>query len=97
MGDVWSQLCASGEGRTFAFAFDSTRNFSLCARRTWIESREAAKDDVAAKIRVSASVDDHRRWLDDYVELGVDRVFCFNVCQNQREYIDTFGPVLPAR
>jgi probable non-F420 flavinoid oxidoreductase len=48
-------------------------------------------DDVAKKFPISSDLDHHGRVLADYAELGVDRVFCFNVCRNQDAYIDTFG------
>ena len=52
--------------------------------------------DIAARIRVSSNLDDHRRWLAEYAELGVDRVMCLNVGPNQAQFIDAFGrDVLP--
>jgi len=36
-------------------------------------------------------------WIQEYVQAGVNEVYCFNVGKNQRELIDVFGErVLPA-
>jgi hypothetical protein len=41
---------------------------------------------------VSAGVE----WIQEYVQAGVNEVYCFNVGKNQRELIDVFGErVLP--
>jgi G6PDH family F420-dependent oxidoreductase len=53
-------------------------------------------DDVAQRIRISADLGRHAEWLHDYVELGVDTVYLFNVNRHQREFIDAFAAkVLP--
>lgn len=60
-------------------------------------TRDVTPDDVGRRLRVSARLEEHARWLQDYVALGVDEVYCFNVGRNQREYIAAFGrEVLPA-
>ena len=46
--------------------------------------------------RVSSSLEQHRDWIAEYVELGVDQVFCFNVAKDQRRFIEAFAEkVLP--
>ena len=53
-------------------------------------------DDVAQGVRVSADLGQHAAWLHDYVSLGVDAVYLFNVNREQRAFIDAFGArVLP--
>jgi hypothetical protein len=48
-------------------------------------------------VRVSAESGQHAEWLHEYVELGVDAVYCFNVNREQRPFIETFGArVIPA-
>jgi probable non-F420 flavinoid oxidoreductase len=60
-------------------------------------SRFVTPDDVAEGVRVSADPARHVEWLRDYVELGVEEVYLFNVGKNQRDYIEAFGEhVLPA-
>ena len=60
-------------------------------------TRNATPEDVAGKIRVSASLAEHTEWLQEYQELGVDEVYCFHVGREQRAFIDAFGEkVLPA-
>ena len=52
--------------------------------------------DVAQTLRVSSSLQQHAEWIRDYIELGVDEVYCFNAGKNQKEYIEAFGErVLP--
>ena len=59
-------------------------------------SKYVTPDDVAGLLRVSSSLEQHAEWLAEYVELGVDEVYCFDVGKNQREYIEAFGAdVLP--
>ena len=54
-------------------------------------------DDVAERIRVSADLERHAEWLQEYVELGVEAVYLFNVNRGQRAFIEAFGErVLPA-
>jgi len=53
-------------------------------------------DDVAQRIRVSADLAQHAAWLQEYVELGAEAVYLFNVNRHQRAFIDAFGErVLP--
>lgn len=59
-------------------------------------TRDVTPDEVAKSVRVSADLDEHAAWLGAYRELRVERVYCFNVGRNQREFIDAFGErVLP--
>jgi G6PDH family F420-dependent oxidoreductase len=53
-------------------------------------------NDVANGVRVSADLSRHTAWLHEYVELGIDAVYLFNVNRGQRAFIDAFGErVLP--
>jgi len=53
-------------------------------------------EDVAQGVRVSADLAQHAAWLEEYVELGIDAVYVFNVNRTQRPFIDAFGErVLP--
>lgn len=54
-------------------------------------SKSITADDVARSMRVSSSLERHAEWIRDYIELGVEEVYCFNVGKNQREYIEAFG------
>lgn len=59
-------------------------------------AKYVTEDDVANGLRVSSDLARHVAWIEDYVELGVDEVYLFNVGKNQEEYIDAFGAkVLP--
>ena len=54
-------------------------------------------EDVASGLRVSSDLGRHAEWIGEYVNAGVNEVYCFNVGKNQREFIDVFGEhVLPA-
>jgi coenzyme F420-dependent glucose-6-phosphate dehydrogenase len=60
-------------------------------------TRDVTPAMVAKSIRVSSSIEQHRDWIGEYVELGVNQVFCFNVAKDQRRFIDAFAErVLPA-
>ena len=60
-------------------------------------SRYVTPDDLARTVRISSSLERHAEWLHQYVELGVDAVYCFEVSRNQRAFIEAFGEhVLPA-
>ena len=59
-------------------------------------TKYVTEDDVAKKLRVSSDLARHAEWINDYVELGVDEVYCFNAGKNQGEFIEAFGrAVLP--
>jgi probable non-F420 flavinoid oxidoreductase len=68
--------------------------------RTPAEFEAAARfvtpNDVAHGVRVSADLARHAAWLHDYVELGIDAVYVFNVNRSQRAFIEAFAErVLP--
>lgn len=53
--------------------------------------------DMQGPVRCSASLEQHREWIQQCLELSFDRVFLHNVGRNQREFISAFGEeVLPA-
>jgi probable non-F420 flavinoid oxidoreductase len=53
-------------------------------------------NDVANGVRISSDLARHAAWLHEYVELGIDAVYLFNVNRGQRAFIDAFGErVLP--
>lgn len=59
-------------------------------------SRTATADDVAKGVRISSDLGQHAEWLRAYVELGIDRVYLFDVTRNQSAFIEAFGrSVLP--
>ena len=59
-------------------------------------SQFVTEKDVAGTIRISSDVARHVEWIQEYVQAGVNEVYCFNVGKNQREFIDVFGDrVLP--
>ena len=59
-------------------------------------SQFVTPDDVAEGIRISSDAARHAEWIGEYVNAGVNEVYCFNVGKNQREFIDAFAEVLPA-
>jgi probable non-F420 flavinoid oxidoreductase len=53
-------------------------------------------DDVRQSVLVSSDLGQHRRWIEEMLELGVDRVILHEVGRAQRRFIDRFGAeVLP--
>jgi coenzyme F420-dependent glucose-6-phosphate dehydrogenase len=55
------------------------------------------REDVRARVRISADADDHVRWLREYVEMGFEEINLHNVCREEQErFIEVFGErVLP--
>jgi alkanesulfonate monooxygenase SsuD/methylene tetrahydromethanopterin reductase-like flavin-dependent oxidoreductase (luciferase family) len=54
-------------------------------------------DDVAETLRISSDTERHAEWIQEYLEIGVDEIYCFNAGKNQREFIEAFAThVLPA-
>lgn len=45
------------------------------------------EDDLDDYVRISADLNDHSRWIDEYEKLGFDTVVLHNVGRNQKEFI----------
>ncbi|WGW12971.1 TIGR03557 family F420-dependent LLM class oxidoreductase [Saxibacter everestensis] len=53
-------------------------------------------EDFDGRMVISADPDDHRAYIQKFVNLGFDRIYLHNVGRNQKEWIDVFGKeVLP--
>jgi len=53
-------------------------------------------EDFEGRMIISADPDDHRVYIQKFVDLGFDRIYLHNVGRNQRQWIDVFGrDVLP--
>jgi len=53
-------------------------------------------EDFAGRMVISADPDEHRAYIQKFVDLGFDRIYLHNVGRNQRAWIDTFArDVLP--
>ncbi|NMR19622.1 TIGR03557 family F420-dependent LLM class oxidoreductase [Cellulomonas fimi] len=53
-------------------------------------------EDFEGRMVISADPDEHRAYIQKFVDLGFDRIYLHNVGRNQREWIDTFArDVLP--
>jgi coenzyme F420-dependent glucose-6-phosphate dehydrogenase len=53
-------------------------------------------EDFEGRMVISADPDEHRAYIQRFVDLGFDRVYLHNVGRNQREWIDVFSrDVLP--
>lgn len=53
-------------------------------------------EDFEGRLLISEDPDAHRAYIQQYVDLGFDRIYLHNVGRNQREWIETFGrDVLP--
>jgi len=54
-------------------------------------------EDFDGRMLISSDPDAHRKEIQKFLDLGVNRVYLHNVGRNQQEWIDTFGrDVLPA-
>jgi len=59
-------------------------------------ARMVRPEDFAGRIPVSSDPDVHRAHIQQYLDLGFDRIYLHNVGRNQREFLDVFGrEVLP--
>ena len=62
-----------------------------------VAARLVRPDDVAAKVLVSADLQQHAGWLQEYAALGFDDIALHHVGQDLDPFIDAFGEhVLPA-
>jgi G6PDH family F420-dependent oxidoreductase len=54
-------------------------------------------EDFNGRMLISSDLDAHRKEIQKFLDLGVDRVYLHNVGRNQKEWIEAFGrDVLPA-
>ncbi|RZJ63564.1 MAG: LLM class flavin-dependent oxidoreductase [Flavobacterium sp.] len=52
--------------------------------------------DMEKHVRISSSLNQHKKWIEQDLSLGIDRVILHNVNRNQKEFIEDFGAeVLP--
>jgi probable non-F420 flavinoid oxidoreductase len=96
---------AATEDEAQAIAYDQWRSNVFPPPICWdLDSVEAfdtvaervRPDDMAASVRISADPGQHAEWLQEYVDLGFDRIYLHHVGQQQDYFIDTFGEqVLP--
>ena len=60
-------------------------------------ARSVRPEDFEERMLVSSDPDKHRAGIQQFLDLGFDRIYLHNVGRNQREFLDTFGrEVLPA-
>ena len=96
---------ASTDEEARANAFDQWR-FNVTASDLGADLRsvrhfEAATahvrpEDMDGAVRISADLGQHREWIAQDLELGVQGIFLHNVGRNQEQFIDAFGErVLP--
>ncbi|TFB77525.1 TIGR03557 family F420-dependent LLM class oxidoreductase [Cryobacterium flavum] len=53
-------------------------------------------EDFEGRMIISADPDEHRKYIQRFVDLGFDRIYLHNVGRNQKQWIDVFGAsVLP--
>lgn len=67
----------------------SVRHFDAAA--TYVRA-----EDLDGSVRISSDLGQHREWIHQDLELGVQGIFLHNVGHNQQQFIETFGKdVLP--
>ena len=60
-------------------------------------ARLVRPEDFDGRMLISSDLDAHRKEIQKFLDLGVDRVYLHNVGRNQKEWIEAFGrEVLPA-
>jgi coenzyme F420-dependent glucose-6-phosphate dehydrogenase len=86
---VHEQWAGNVLGKELLANLRTPKEFEAAAQFTSIE-------DVCARMPVSSDLALHLDRLQQYIELGVDDVYLFNVTPYQREFIEAFGErVLP--
>jgi probable non-F420 flavinoid oxidoreductase len=59
-------------------------------------SRDVPAERVAGTVHISADLDRHRAWLEEYAGLGFDEIYLHHVGTDQRAFVEAFGEhVLP--
>jgi coenzyme F420-dependent glucose-6-phosphate dehydrogenase len=54
------------------------------------------RDEVLAKLRISADLNQHIAWIEEYIELGFTNIHIHNLNRDQRTFIEAYGErVLP--
>jgi coenzyme F420-dependent glucose-6-phosphate dehydrogenase len=54
------------------------------------------RDEVRAKLRISADLNEHIDWIHEYIELGFSSIYIHNLNRDQRPFIEAYGDrVLP--
>jgi coenzyme F420-dependent glucose-6-phosphate dehydrogenase len=58
-------------------------------------ARMVRPEHFEGRLHISADPDTHRRYLQGFLDLGVDRIYLHNVGRNQREFLEVFGRDVP--
>ena len=62
----------------------------------WSTAKLVRAEDFEGRMVISSDPDEHRAYIQRFVDLGFDRVYLHNVGRNQAEWIEVFGrDVLP--
>ena len=60
-------------------------------------AKEVTQEDVAKMVHISANLEEHVQWLQQYIDLGFENLILHNVNREQQLFIRDFGrEVLPA-
>ncbi|MEP6482586.1 MAG: LLM class F420-dependent oxidoreductase, partial [Rhodoglobus sp.] len=59
-------------------------------------ARSVRPEDFEGRVFISSDTDKHRAHIQQYLDLGFDRIYLHNAGRNQREWLEVFGrDVLP--
>jgi probable non-F420 flavinoid oxidoreductase len=47
--------------------------------------------DIHQKVRISADIEDHVRWIEEYIKQGFEHIYINNVNRNQKKFIEDYG------
>lgn len=97
---------ANSESEAEALAYDQWRSNVFPPPICWdlemaehfdVLSEHVTLDQVRSVVNISADLEMHIVWLQEYAALGFDRVYLHHVGQDQMQFIETFGAkVLPS-
>src|SRR4051812_24312341 len=61
-----------------------------------IATRFVRPEDMRESVLVSADLNRHAKWLQEFIELGFEEIHLHQVSRKQRAFVDTFGTrILP--
>lgn len=58
-------------------------------------ARGVGPEEIRAAVRISASLEQHHKWISEYIDLGFHTVILHNVNRWQEQFIHDFGQIIP--
>jgi coenzyme F420-dependent glucose-6-phosphate dehydrogenase len=73
-------------------AFKNSVQTNLRSPEQFNDASELVKpQDIHNKVHISANIEDHIKWLEEYIKHGFEHIYLHNVNRSQRKFIEDFG------